>query len=266
MLAHFGFMKQPFSKAIAPNDLFMSNQLGNLMKKFSIFLERKGMALLTGDVGAGKTTAIRAVLNKVDQNQFDLVYIDNPMIGAMGIFNSLANQLNLDTCFMKWQLVARIKSAIEKNYGEYKKTTLVVIDDACLLPTALLEELRLLTNFGLDSKSPLCLILMAQSPFRKKLQLKSLEAIAQRITIRTQLTGIEQEEIQPYIRHHLEIAGRTDAIFAEQTIADIYQYARGLPRLINAICFERLLEIFIQNKQIVDGYILQKVITSSDFM
>ena len=91
---------------------------------------------------------------------------------------------------------------------------------------------------------------------------KSMEAIAQRITIRTQFTGIEHDEIQKYIQHHLAIAGRTDNIFSDNVIADIYQHARGIPRLINTLCYECLLEIYIQNKNVVDGPILQKVLVN----
>ena len=89
-----------------------------------------------------------------------------------------------------------------------------------------------------------------------------MEAIAQRITIRTQFTGIEHDEIQKYIQHHLAIAGRTDNIFSDNVIADIYQHARGIPRLINTLCYECLLEIYIQNKNVVDGPILQKVLVN----
>ncbi len=260
LLSYFGFLKEPFSKAILPADLFKSSQLNQVLKKFDAFLGRKGMALLTGDVGAGKTTAMRACLGTVDPTQYNLAYIDNPMIGAMGIFNSMATQLNIDSSFVKWQLVANLKNTIEKSYTEYKKPTIVIFDDAHLLSATMLEELRLLSNFGIDSKSPFYLVLMAQTPFRKRLQLQSLEAIAQRITIRVHFTGIEKAEIQPYIHHHLAIAGRTDNIFSDHVMTDIYQHANGLPRLINTLCYECLLELFIQDKNVADGPILQKVL------
>jgi len=260
LLTYFGFMKEPFGKAVNPADLFPSKQLDAILKKLNAFLGRKGIALLTGDVGAGKTTAMRAFLDTVDPNCYNLAYVDNPLIGAMGIFNAIAAQLNIETSFVKWQLLANLKNAIEKSHVEYKKPTIVIFDDAHLLSTTLLEEVRIMTNFGLDSKSPLYVILLAQTPFRKRLQLKSMEAIAQRITIRTQFTGIEHDEIQKYIQHHLAMAGRTDNIFSDHVIADIYQHARGMPRLINTLCYECLLEIFIQNKNVVDGPILQKVL------
>lgn len=134
-----------------------------------------------------------------------------------------------------------------------------IIDDAQLLPTPALEELRLFTNFRLDSHSPLTLILLAQPEFRKMIQLQSLQAFSQRISLRTHLSGLQQNEIAPYIKHQLEMAGRTDHLFSDDVMQDIYQHARGLPRLINSLGYECLLETFLQKKNIVDTAILEKV-------
>jgi type II secretory pathway predicted ATPase ExeA len=174
--AHFGFLKEPFTKEIAAKALFVSAQLQALFARLKALLARRGMALITGEVGSGKSTAIRGFAEALEKNQYDWVYLDDPTVGLRGIWNSIATQLGLNMRFYKWQLMPALKSAIEKNHHDFGKTTIIVIDDAQLLKPAALEELRLFTNFKIDSHSPMTLILLAQPEFRKLIQLKALEA------------------------------------------------------------------------------------------
>jgi len=147
--AHFGFITEPFSKEIATKALFLSEQLKALFERLQHFITRRGIALITGEVGSGKSTALRAFTDTVDKNHQALVYIDDPTLGLRGMFNSIARQLNLNAKFFKWQLVPELKAAIEKNFADYHKTTLLIIDDAQHLKPQALDELRLLTNPGL---------------------------------------------------------------------------------------------------------------------
>jgi len=262
--AYFGFLKEPFTKEIAAKALFLSTQLQALFARLRQLLSRRGLALITGEVGSGKSTAIRAFAEALEKTPYDWVYIDDPTVGLRGIWNSIATQLNLNPRFFKWQLMPALKSAIEKNHHDFGKTTIVVIDDAQLLKPAALEELRLFTNFKIDSHSPMTLILLAQPEFRKLIQLKALEAFNQRLVLRAHLIGLSQEEAKAYVQHHLEVAGRTAALFTDDVIAEIYQQAKGLPRLINTLCYECLWEIYEQNKNLVDMPTLEKVLCRLD--
>jgi len=262
--AHFGFITEPFSKEIATKSLFLSAQLKGLFERLRLFIGRRGIALITGEVGSGKSTAVRAFADTVDKNQHALVYIDNPTLGVRGMFNNVARQLNLNAPFFKWQLVSELKAAIEKNFTDYHKTTLLIIDDAQHLRPQALDELRLLTNFHIDSKAPLSLILLAQPEFRTIVQLKALEAFRQRLTVRIHLTGLAQDEAGAYVKHQLEVAGRTDMLFTDEVITEIYQQAKGIPRLINTLCYECLLEIYQQHKNLVDMPTLEKVLCQYD--
>lgn len=262
--AYFGFLKEPFTKDIAAKALFVSTQLQALFTRLKALLARRGMALITGEVGSGKSTAIRGFAEALEKTQYDWVYIDDPTVGLRGMWNSIAAQLNLNMRFYKWQLMPALKSAIEKNHHDFGKTTIVVIDDAQLLKPAALEELRLFTNFKIDSHSPMTLILLAQPEFRKLIQLKALEAFNQRLVLRAHLVGLSQEEARAYVQHHLEVAGRTAALFTDDVIAEIYQQAKGLPRLINTLCYECLWETYEQNKNLVDMPTLEKVLCRLD--
>ncbi|NIN18879.1 MAG: AAA family ATPase [Candidatus Aminicenantes bacterium] len=257
---YFGFLTEPFTKEIKAATLFISARLTTLNQRLNHHLARRGIALITGDVGSGKTTAVRAFVDTLDKTHYDIVYIEDPTIGMRGIWHSIAEQLHLNGRYFKWQLMPALKNAIEKNFAEYRKTTVIIIDDAQLLMPAALDELRLFTNFRIDSASPMTVILLAQPEFRKLIQLKSLEAFNQRITLRSHLTGLAQDEVKPYIKHQLEIAGRTDELFTDDVIAEIYHQARGLPRLINNLCYQCLWEIYLQGKNIVDLPTIEKVL------
>lgn len=259
-MTHFGFMSMPFCKTTEPKNLFLSRLVKQLLDRLESLIGQRGIALLCGDVGAGKTTAMRAFVATLDANAHQIVYIDNPTIGSRGIFNTIANQLNIDPPYQKWQLIQTLKEIIEKNQREYKKTTVLIIDDAHLLKPPDLEEIRLFTNFRFDAYSPMTLILMAQPQLKQRLQLNSLQAFSQRITLQTQITGIEQNEAKPFIEHQINQAGRTDHIFSDNVCVDIYQQAKGLPRVMNYLCLNCLWEICRQNKNVVDAAILEKVL------
>jgi type II secretory pathway predicted ATPase ExeA len=262
--AYFGFLTEPFSKEIPAKKLFLTQQLNELFVRLKGLLKRRGVALITGEVGCGKSTAMRAFADSLDKTQTDWVYIDDPTLGTKGLFNSIATQLNLNSQFFKWQLMCSLKTAIEKSFHDYGKTTIIVIDEAQLLKPNELEELRLFTNFKIDSHSPLTLILLAQPNFTKLVRLKSLEAFSQRLVVRTHLSALTHEEAQHYVKHHLEVAGRTEHLFTDDLITEIFHQARGLPRLINTLCYECLYETFLQNKNLVDMPTLEKILLNYD--
>lgn len=262
--AYFGFLTEPFTKDIAAKSLFISKQLKALFTRLRQLIARRGLALITGEVGSGKSTAIRAFADSLEKNQFEWVYIDDPTIGMRGLWSSVAAQLGLNIKFFKWQLLPTIKNAVEKNFHDDHKTTVLVIDDAHLLKPAALEELRLFTNFRIDSHSPMLVILLAQPEFRKFLHLKALEAFSQRLVLRVQVTGLEQNEVKEYIQHHLTIAGRTDPLFTDDVITEIYHHAKGLPRVINTLCYDCLWEIYELQKSLVDLPTLERVLCRYD--
>ena len=255
-----GFTKQPFDKKLPLKDLFLSYQINELFEQLKHFLHRRGIALITGEIGAGKSTTIRAFNEQLEKNLYDIAYIADPTIGMRGILISVARQLNLEGGYFKWQLVEKVKYYIEKNAADYNKTTILIIDEAQLLTTRTLEELRLFTNFKIDSETPLNLILSAQTEFNKTIHLNSMKALAQRINFRYHLTGMDSSEAKPYISHHLAVAGRTDELFTDDVISEIFQQAKGVPRVINNLCYACLMDIYKQNKNIVDMPTLEKVI------
>ena len=261
-----GFIKQPFDKNLPLKHLFLSKQIKQLVDGLKHFLHRRGIAMITGEIGAGKSTTIRAFTEQLEKNLYDIAYIPDPTIGIRGILNSIAIQLNLDGGFFKWQLLEKLKQCIEKNAYDFNKTTLLIIDEAQLLNTKTLEEIRLFTNFKIDSQTPLNLILSAQPDFYKTIHLNSMKALFQRINFRYHLTGLDSSEAKSYINHHLAVAGRSDELFTDDVINEIFQQAKGVPRVINSLSYDCLMEIYMQNKNIVDMPTLEKILVKWDVL
>jgi len=259
-----GFSRQPFDKNIPSKQLFIARQIKQLFYQLQQLLQRRGIALITGEIGAGKSTAIRAFIDQLEPNRYDIAYVSDPTIGIRGILNSIAIQLHLEGGYFKWQLLEQLKHSIEKNAYDFNKTTLLIIDEVQHLDTKALEQIRLFTNFKIDSQTPLNLILLGQSDVNKTIRLQSLQALAQRTTVRYHLSGLDKAEAKPYISHHLAIAGRTDVLFSDEVIEEIFQQAKGIPRVINNLCYACLLEIYQQNKSIVDTPTLERVLIQWD--
>jgi len=259
-----GFSREPFDKNLPTKHLFISRQIEQLFAQLKLLLQRRGIALISGEIGAGKSTAIRAFIEQLETNLYDVAYIADPTIGIRGILNSIAIQLRLEGGYFKWQLLEQLKAAIEKNAYDFNKTTLLIIDEVQHISPKQLEQIRLFTNFKIDSQTPLNLILMGQPDVNKTITLHSMKALSQRINLRYHLSGLDTNEAKPYITHHLSVAGRSDTLFSDDVIEEIFQQAKGIPRVINNLCYACLIDIYQNNKNIVDTPTLEKVLLQWD--
>ena len=264
LTAALGFTQQPFDKNIPSKNVFMSQQISQLFTQLKQFLHRRGIALITGEIGAGKSTAVRAFIDQLEPNLYDVAYIADPTIGIRGILNAIAIQLRLEGGYFKWQLLEQLKTAIEKTAYDFNKTTLLIIDEVQHMNTKDLEQIRLFTNFKIDSQTPLNLILLGQPDVNKTIRLHSMQALWQRTTFRYHLAGVNKSEAKSYITHHLALAGRTDPLFSDDVIEEIFQQAKGIPRVMNNLCYACLMEIYQQHKNIVDVPTLEKVLVMWD--
>lgn len=264
LLEALGLSRQPFDKTLPGKNLFRSKQIIELGECLQQFLHRRGIALITGETGVGKSTALRAFTETLESNHYATVYIHDPTIGMRGILHSMATQLYLEAGYFKWQLLEKLKATIEKNSTHFNQTTLLIIDEAQLLTPKTLEELRMFTNFKIDSLNPLNLILLGQPELNKMLRLNSMKALFQRINCRYHLTGLDATEVNGYIQHQLQLAGRVDALFTADVLIEIFQQAQGIPRRINNLAYACLVEIYQAHTNIVDLPTLERVLLKWD--
>ncbi|MEZ9515432.1 AAA family ATPase [Vibrio splendidus] len=247
---YFGFVEMPFS--IVPNSryLFLSQRHQEAMQNLQAGLgEGGGFAMLTGEVGTGKTTVAKAMLSSLD-NQTQAGLILNPTFSNTDLLEAICDEFEVEypeQASLK-QLSQTIHHFLLDSHAEGIQT-LLVIDEAQHLAADVLEQLRLLTNLETDNRKLLKVLLVGQPELQQHLQTTQLRQLAQRITGRYHLLPLNTEETGKYIAFRLETAGGEQMLFSNRSIKLIAQYTHGIPRLINLVCDKALQLAFHDGEQ-----------------
>ena len=253
---HFGLNEAPFSIAVNPRYLFMSQRhrdaLAHLLYGVS---GGGGFILLTGEVGTGKTTVNRCLLEQLPDTT-DLAIILNPALSAVELLATACDELKIDypqgTESLK-ALTDALHHYLLDNHERGRKTVLM-IDEAQHLDFDVLEQIRLLTNLETNDEKLLQIILIGQPELTEKLSRPELRQLNQRITARYNLQPLNLQETTAYIRHRLEVAGLRGGIslFESAAVKQIHSLTRGIPRLINVLCDRALLGAYGQQRSRVN--------------
>ena len=252
-LEYYGLKEPPFNITPNPRFLFYSAKHREAFNHLLYGIrERKGFVQLTGEVGAGKTTLCRALLEQLGP-EFSTALILNPVLDAGQLMKSIAMELNLQV-----KGLDRLETLAEINrflllQVEHHKDTVLIIDEAQDLTRELLEQVRLLSNLETDERKLLQIVLMGQPELRDRLNDHALRQLRQRITVRFHLNPLKRSEVGQYIQHRLQVSGANGApYFTRPAIWLIYRYSRGIPRLINAVCDKCLLAGYVQQRDRID--------------
>lgn len=242
---YFGLVESPFSISVNPRYLFMSprhrDALAHLLYGVG---SGGGFILLTGEVGTGKTTINRALLEQLPGN-VDLAIVLNPALSAVELLATVCDELAIDYP-KEHHSLKDLTDALHRfllgNHDKGRKTVLM-IDEAQHLDFDVLEQIRLLTNLETDSEKLLQIILIGQPELTEKLGRPELRQLNQRITARYNLEALSLEETNAYIRHRLQVAGLPSGreLFAPGVVRAIHKRAQGIPRQINLLCDRALL-------------------------
>jgi type II secretory pathway predicted ATPase ExeA len=249
---HWGFTRLPFGRDLAPSMLNRHASHSEAVARITWTVGERALSVITGEVGVGKTVAVRAALAKLDQARHIVIYLGNPSVGARGIHHTIVTALGQEPRFHTAMLIPQATDALAIEHAERGRTPVLVIDEAHLLSNPQLEAIRMLTNHDVDSFSPFACLLVGQPTLRRRIKLGELAALDQRIAVRYHMTGMSLEETAGYLRHHLKLAGRSDTLFSDDAIALIHQTSRGHPRTINNLALAALLAAFTESKTIVD--------------
>ena len=250
--AHYGFTRTPFGRGLAPQMLHRHGAHAEAVARIGWCIHERGLGVITGEVGAGKTVAIRAALTSLDASRHTIIYLGNPAVGGRGLYGCIVTALGGTPRFHKAALIPQTTDLLAAEEHERGRTTILVLDEAHLLDPGQLEELRLLTNAEMDSHSPFACLLVGQPTLRRRIKLGTFAALDQRITLRYAMTGMTGEETAGYLAHHLKLAGRSDTLFSDDAAALIHQVSRGLPRAVNNLAIQALVAAYATNKSIVD--------------
>lgn len=252
----FGLKEKPFAITPDPRYLFMSERhaeaLAHLMYGVN---EAGGFVQLTGDIGTGKTTLVRTMLEKMPQHA-DVAVILNPRVSPLELLLSICQELGIA---VSEQAAASVKALVdvlnEKLLAAHARgrRVIVIIDEAQNLSTETLEQVRLLTNLETASAKLLQIILIGQPELRDVLAHSGLKQLAQRITGRYHLAPLSRDESVAYVRHRLKIAGATGEIFSNGALREAHRVTAGVPRLINVVCDRALLGAYTEDQHRIDA-------------
>jgi type II secretory pathway predicted ATPase ExeA len=248
----YGFTRMPFGRDLAPASLFRSAAHGEAVARLSWCVAERGLATLTGEVGCGKTVAARATVAALEPSRHQVIYCANPTVGGRGILSLVVAALGGAPRFHRAALVPQAADALAIAETERGRRVLLVVDESHLLDPEQLDDLRMITNAEMDSRSPAAVILIGQPTLRRRLHQGTMAALDQRITLRVHMEGMDLAETLAYTRHHLNLSGRSDALFSDDAVAVIHHASRGLPRAVNNLALQALVATFAADKGIVD--------------
>lgn len=260
---HYGLTGRPFQLTPDPRFYFESATHKKAMAYLGYGLAQgEGFIVITGEIGAGKTTLVGHLMETVDRSRVNAVRIVSTQIEGDDMLRMVALALGQATeQAEKAQLLDRIERHIQQRASAGQRT-LLIVDEAQNLPISSLEELRMLSNFQVGGQSMLQILLLGQPEFRDRLERsEQLEQVRQRVIASHHLTAMDASEIGPYIKHRLGLVGWSGSpAFAEDVFVSLYRHSAGVPRRLNNLMTRVLLMGSVENTNLIDAALVEAVV------
>jgi general secretion pathway protein A len=237
----YGLSAKPFGKSPQQGRPYIYPQVEELDDHLETLVEDGGIGMVTGEVGIGKTTAVRSFLARVDQGSFHVCYVGNTR-HPRGILKALIESYGATPAFLRSDLLSQMARLATRAFLEQRRRTIFVLDEAHTVEDAFLEDLRLATNFEVDSRDTLALILVGHPSLRARLRQPIHAALADRVIVHYRLEGLSATETAAYIAEHMRQAGAEPDVFSPEACKTIFELAQGVPRRINRLALTCLLK------------------------
>ena len=264
--SYFGFTRIPFTKYMWATKMFDASAQRELIDGLHLWLETRGIALLYGPAGVGKSITLRRFREELDDRRFDLFYLFNLRVTPTGFLRNLCRILALPVLYHQADLFDAISAFLGQYEERNRKYPIILFDDGDGLSDRLLELLRLMANFSMDSEDRFSIILSGTQKLALRLKEPQNEALRQRIVFSHHLRTFTIDDARNYVRFHLKRAEAPKDLFADNAIQMIFHLAKGLPRVINQIALQTLIQAAIRRVDTIDeNFLKQHVLNNSLF-
>jgi general secretion pathway protein A len=257
-----GFYKlreMPFRMAPDPRFIFRSEAVNEVLASLKYGIEGgKGLMLVTGDTGTGKTTLLRSVLRALDDSVL-VAYIFNPLLTPAEFFDLLSSELKFGPQPSKASMIRALGQLLLARHAQGLRTALI-IDEAHLLSPSLFEEVRLLLNYETNQEKLIQIVLCGQKEIELALERPEMRQLKQRVSLRCSIKPFSPRETIEYVRWRLKVAGSPNQdLFEPEALALVHRFSGGIPRLINSICDNALLSGFSQSSPRITAQLVREV-------
>ena len=262
-ISRMGLEFNPFIKN--SKEIFIKNEeVSEVSFRLNVILETRGFGVITGSSGKGKTTLIRNWAGDLNSSQYKIIYISLSTLTVSDFYKHLATELGLEPLGRKSGNFRMIQAAITRLSVEKRITPIIILDEANYINSSILNDLKILFNFEMDSKDRAIVLMVGLPKLNNTLNLAAHEPLRQRITMNYHLDGLNKIETKDYIKQKLQAAGCHAEIFGEGALDAIANTAGGIPRMINKICDKCLLVCHVSESTIITTETVMKAINESE--
>lgn len=250
---YWGARQAPFPRDPAPETVFPAPAFTECRARFTHIVAEKGVWVVTGESGLGKTTMIRSVVAALNPNQYQSIYLAAAEDWTTRtLYRQLAYELHIPIPFRPLETERVVRQALWTQSTQQGRLPIVIIDEAHWLAPAVLQSMRSLLNFAMDTTAPLTLVLVGHTELRRKLALQPLEAFRDRVTMAFHLPPLTAAETAHYLAHQLAQVGIERPVFTEAAAKAAHEWSQGRPRRINAWARACLLAAFVAQQTVID--------------
>jgi len=250
---HFGLTRHLIGNDIPHDELFVANSTREAEIRIEHLIKLRGMGLLTGEAGSGKTTAGRKVVGALHEGLYRVFYVPLSTGNVMDTYKSIGWEMGLPVSRNRAAAYRTIRAEVTRLCHEAKKSPILIIDDAHHLRNDVLEDLRLLTCYGMDSDNRLCLLLIGLTEIRRRLRMAVHESLEQRLIVKHHLGGLQRDELGAYLIYHLRRCGTELPLFCPEAEEALFAASNGLLRKVNRYAHYALLAAAVDKKKGVEA-------------
>ena len=238
--AAFNLTTIPFSKNINTKNIFYHEQFDTMVKRLGQLFDNRGIGLFTGDVGCGKSTAVRAAITSLSQQTHKIIYLYRGIDDLGAFYKQIAVEMGIMPMFRKSDIARQVVTAISESFLHQKMTPVIIIDEAHLLKPDVLDEIRLIHNAQYDSQDYLVTVLLGQPALKKMMNFNKFLPLKQRISVAYHIAPLNKNDAYKYFEHQLTIAKANAKIFKDNAVETIIMSSKCVPRVINTLALKAM--------------------------